>query len=896
MSNDPLQAITFEAPSLEELDHLFEGYEFEAFIAKGGMGAVYLANQTSLDRPVAIKILPREFGEDQSFLASFTSEAKLMARLNHANLIGIYDFGNVDGMLYLIMEFVKGKSLHHSSHGKAIIQDKAAEIICDVCHGLSHAHEAGILHRDIKPANILLGKGAKPKIGDFGLARPTGTAETGIIYGTPGYAAPEVVSAPDSVDERTDIFAVGVMFYELLTGHLPSGKYTPITDFVDADPRFDNILRKAIHPKQNMRYTSANSLADDIADILKDLESVTTGSSNKLVTSAKASSSTGLKRNSSPAIAPLSAKNNSTPRLAANPASKPLAETAPPTAIKASNPTARNLVIILLLLGAIAFVWQMKETKQKDISEKDKAALALKKAADDKRKQDALNRRKETDLDTAQRRKEHAAREARKKELRESGLSGGGTKIVSTQEKLEDSQPALSNGLRDKSLFPKQTIFIDNESRAQLFIKQTMTWDQADAYARALGGYPAVCRNKSDMLILSKQLQENSMAAAWVGAGNNAKQDWSWADGTPWASWPNLPATSKQSFVKVTSSGYLKKSKAATKLPSYIEWRMDQTNPGSIDARLQRTSEQLDGTTMSPVFPPGTIKLGARTYLIIQQQMNYSDATKLASISGGHLLVISNNDELSILEDALSRITPKQHKGWLGATKVDDLWQWSTAESWSKFKWQSGHPKKFKRLQFSISPSFQLADAKASELADFTIIEWSRDKDTAPKETITSNSSSSLNLSKTKAKARSLGKKAKKKHEKLRVSNVKKLIFDLEFYLQGLPRNEREDYTADIETIISTVKGGSNVPAALKDTGPTDKARGYTTYAVEKQQTLDNNYQKELEKLRVAYVKQLKKLSKSLAAKGQHSAVKIVKKEISDSGDIADDFASHLGL
>ena len=397
MPNEPNQPISFEAPTLEELEHLLDGYSFEAFIAKGGMGAVYLANQTSLDRPVAIKILPREFSADAQFVASFETEAKLMARLNHPNLIGIYDFGNIDGMLYLIMEFVKGKSLHHSSHGKAIIQEKAAEIIHDVCRGLAHAHEAGILHRDIKPANILLGKGAKPKIGDFGLARPTGTAETGIIYGTPGYAAPEVVNSPDSVDERTDIFAVGVMFYELLTGSLPAaGPYTPVTDFVDADPRFDNILRKAIHPKQNMRYRSADSLADDIADILKDLKQDTAPQGKKLMVGTAQVATLQTARVATHQTARVAIpKASSTPATplathavgsATTANSTPPASTAPP--IKPNYTLMRNIVIILLLLGALYFALDYADRKQKRIQKEEQALAAKEKAKKDKIKKE----------------------------------------------------------------------------------------------------------------------------------------------------------------------------------------------------------------------------------------------------------------------------------------------------------------------------------------------------------------------------------------------------------------------------------------------------------------------------------------------------------------------------
>jgi serine/threonine protein kinase len=259
----------FEAPDPSSLASLFPGYKVEYLIATGGMGAVYKAIQLSLDRPVAIKILPREFGEDESFRASFEAEAKAMARLNHPNLIGVYDFGKVDGMLFIIMEFVPGQTLYHSANGIAIAEDATARIVTAVCLGLAHAHEHGILHRDIKPSNILLDQEAHPKIGDFGLARPIGTAvkDGESIFGTPHYTAPEVLKLPNSVDARADIFSVGVVLHEMLTGCLPATDPRPPSVICACDYRFDTIIRRATHPSPHLRYASAAEMAKDISAI-----------------------------------------------------------------------------------------------------------------------------------------------------------------------------------------------------------------------------------------------------------------------------------------------------------------------------------------------------------------------------------------------------------------------------------------------------------------------------------------------------------------------------------------------------------------------------------------------------------------------------------------------------
>jgi serine/threonine protein kinase len=267
--SDSAPNAAFLAPEPSELAPLFPGYEIEMLIATGGMGAVYRAIQKSLDRTVAIKILPREFSNDAAFCAGFEAEAKAMARLNHLNLVGVYDFGEVNGMLYIVMEYVAGKSLFHSSNGRAIDPSEVIRLVTGICEGLAHAHENGILHRDIKPSNILLDPNAQPKIGDFGLARPVENKiqEGEEIFGTPHYTAPEVVDSPNSVDYRADIFSVGVLLHELLTGRLPADDPRSASAISHCDPRFDAIVRRATHHNPEGRYGSASEIAQDLHNI-----------------------------------------------------------------------------------------------------------------------------------------------------------------------------------------------------------------------------------------------------------------------------------------------------------------------------------------------------------------------------------------------------------------------------------------------------------------------------------------------------------------------------------------------------------------------------------------------------------------------------------------------------
>lgn len=317
-------APSFTAPPISLLAPLFQGYEIKSLIATGGMGAVYLAVQKSLDRDVAIKILPREFGSDAAFCESFEAEAKAMARLNHPNLIGVYDFGEMDGMLFIVMEYVPGQSLFHTTHGIAIEANEAIRLVSGICNGLAHAHENGILHRDIKPSNILLDLNSEPKIGDFGLARPLDRKiqEGEQIFGTPHYTAPEVIKPPHTVNQRADIFSVGVMLHELLTGKLPADDKRPASAIIHCDPRFDAIIRNATNPTPELRYSSADQ-------ITRDLLTIGTSAGPRVLRTTPTPASRSLTRHSALAPKPVPAP---APRTALAP--KPVPAPAPRSALR----------------------------------------------------------------------------------------------------------------------------------------------------------------------------------------------------------------------------------------------------------------------------------------------------------------------------------------------------------------------------------------------------------------------------------------------------------------------------------------------------------------------------------------------------------------------------------
>jgi len=327
-----VQHATFQAPEPGQLAGLLPFLEIESFIAQGGMGAVYKGRQRSLDRDVAVKVLPRELGADPAFHASFATEAKAMARLNHPNLIAVYDFGDVEGMPYIVMEYVNGKSLFHSAWNKRIDPQEAVRIAAAICRGLAHAHENGVIHRDIKPANILLTPKAEPKIGDFGLARPAGSAGPGLAMGTPGYTAPEILRNPDEADARSDLYAVGVILHELLTGQPPDASASQAL-VPTGNLRLDALWRKATMEDPARRYAGAAEMAAALE---------------------------GWLRSAGPALASAAAAERAGTRVPPPPVTKRPGGGAHAVLI-------RNLVIIAALLVAIGITAQVYFRKKQSI-------------------------------------------------------------------------------------------------------------------------------------------------------------------------------------------------------------------------------------------------------------------------------------------------------------------------------------------------------------------------------------------------------------------------------------------------------------------------------------------------------------------------------------------------
>ena len=283
----------------QELAPHFPQLEILECLGRGGMGVVYKARQRSLNRVVALKLLAPERADDPEFATRFVKEAHALAALNHPNIVGVYDFGNVvqssgrQPLYYLLMEFVDGTNLRHLLQAQHLSPEEALRIVPPLCDALQSAHDCGIVHCDIKPENLLIDKNGVVKIADFGIAKmysspiapahvdtqdqrspnsPCSIESPPLIsrsematMGTPQYAAPE--QSNGTADHRADIYSLGVVLYELLTGERPGHPAVPPSKRTPMDLRLDGIVLKALEEQPDHRYTTASEFGRQLEEV-----------------------------------------------------------------------------------------------------------------------------------------------------------------------------------------------------------------------------------------------------------------------------------------------------------------------------------------------------------------------------------------------------------------------------------------------------------------------------------------------------------------------------------------------------------------------------------------------------------------------------------------------------
>jgi len=276
--------VGFLIPTIEELAEIFPQFEILELIGKGGMGAVYRVRQRELDRIVALKILPPAIGEEPGFADRFAREAKALAKLNHPGIVTLHEFGQATGLYFILMEYVDGVNLRQLLENGRISPHEALAIVPQICDALQFAHDRGIVHRDIKPENIMLDRFGRVKVADFGLAKLTGLqpderirhlsnsdlslTEAGKIVGTPAYMAPEQLDRPGEVDHRADIYGLGVVFYQILTGELPEKNPSAPSKKIRVDVRLDEIVLRALEKNPEMRFQQVSVMKSKVEELI----------------------------------------------------------------------------------------------------------------------------------------------------------------------------------------------------------------------------------------------------------------------------------------------------------------------------------------------------------------------------------------------------------------------------------------------------------------------------------------------------------------------------------------------------------------------------------------------------------------------------------------------------
>ncbi len=266
---------SWKTPTLAEIASAFPALEVLGHLGSGGMGCVYRVRERDSGRISALKVLPRELATDPAFVERFEREARTLSRLRHPHIVGVHGFGQAGGFCFLLMEFVDGANLRQALRSGRFTPQQALALIPPICEALQAAHAQGVLHRDIKPENLLLDAEGRVKIADFGIAKllegPGASAaeaytltRTGVRIGTPHYMAPEQVETPEQVDHRADIYSLGVVFYELLTGELPLGRFPAPSIKAGLDARVDDIVFRALAKERELRQQTADQVKAEV--------------------------------------------------------------------------------------------------------------------------------------------------------------------------------------------------------------------------------------------------------------------------------------------------------------------------------------------------------------------------------------------------------------------------------------------------------------------------------------------------------------------------------------------------------------------------------------------------------------------------------------------------------
>jgi len=832
----------FTAPSLAEMNELLSAFEFEGELSSNEVGAVYYARQKSMDRHVAVKLFSRDKGRDERFLISLKRASNQMTGLKHPNLIGFFDSGLIDGMPYVVLEFVPGKSLHRSTHGRTIEFDQSLAIIKEVCEGIAYAHTNQVVHGNLSPLNILLNQQATPKIGNFALGRAVHTLP-GVEVAT-HFSAPEVL-AGEVHTAASDVYSLGAIFYELITA-TPYRAGGPRASHLEAAPKaVDAVIAKAtaIDPKE--RHAGAMEFFNALRKAALDEPEPSPAAQPAAAMDSPASP--GMAPPASPGMVPPASPGESPTPMRSKAMEMAMSTSGTGILVKA--------VIILVLLIAIQQVWSLRK------EEKAKRELAANGGAPAGDK--GVTSFEMTKLQREARQREQVAQQ-------QPEAVDFPDDPETPAQSLERLRSALAAG--NYSELPIGTL---SQGGSHYFlVEEAMTWEGAAAYAEQLGG--TIALPADDMGWAKKE--PFAGRSLWLGAARSGATAFTLLNAKAWQ--PKTEIAGAERFVCLDESGGLTTAAAATSLPHVIQWSTG-IKPLGLEARLAACAASIKSG--QAVYPPGTIANGERHYLPVSNSVTWEQASQAAQSAGGNLLALSDDGEAAGLGELAAQL-PSGSSFWLGGRLEGERWQWVTAEPWRAVEWTSVSNAAADDAAMILRGGAGLDATAKSAAADGYIIEWSKDAETNKSDPSVAGPALTTPSEMTEV-ARQLVVKAIADKEAAHTKNTDKLAWDLRSHVRGLKKSDQDLLAPEVEKLTACVQNNRLLKETIEASGAqlSPFMVKLCDFIIRKQGEIDEQHVKSLQAIHASYLKKLGEIRDQAKTRGQVKAQLAAEELINDS-------------
>jgi len=787
---------SFDPPAPEDLSLLIPGFTVGHLLTAGPHSAVYSAIQDSLERQIALRVYSPEASSDPDRVRAVEATTRAMARLKHPNLVGLYDSGERGGMIYVVMEFVAGKSLDRSLGGHSIDHAQAKAILLGICQGLAYAHQNGVVHGNLSANDILLTPNVEPKIGNL----RGGDFEQG---------------------RAADLIATGGLLYRMLTGVEPSPHCVEPSALVGCPKEFDEVWRRCTQRDAGDAFASMQEIAEELAKLGKVMRQQPPATGPQISQSAKSVVAAGG-------------------RMSPPPATTTMAVSRPPGSQHHASHWVliRNIVLIVVLVVAIVKVWDMTQRKQLDTQ----------------RKQEELRRK--TALEQENRRQEARRKRLENAANRPQVPQGGGAKPQQparpTQKikeaALEDLRVALAAGKRD--VMPVGSV--RRADSAYLLVRRSMTWPEAHWFAEQHGAMLAVPHESADLMWLKSIAHGEPF---WLGAGKSGRTTWLLLNGEDWH--PSKEPAGLGRYLGADKFGFLRAAGGQVRLPVILQWKMDGSQPGKLETLLQSAAQSI--AKGDPVYPPGSHFTGGQAYLLVARNVDWQEAGRLARLAGGNLAVVSDPGEAVHIAD-LAQASAPDSRYWLGGHRGENDWAWVTGESWRNAQIDGATDKQGYALAIATSTRWQAVNATAELSGFIIEWGGPGGTSAGQGSSAPASSGSAPPdaLAGIEAQAVRLVQAALATRNKDLKSNASKMNSDLATALRNMPHSLQREWQPAFDSLQKLVET-SRVPteAATSRIKMNDEMRKISTYAATKQLAIEAEFTAAANQVRLAYQKKL---------------------------------------